>query len=262
MGIPTAEGDIYIMESEIEGVTFHNGTGIFMPRADVSINITRTATRLIEISFSGLYTIETNITQNTTMAFVYPNSTSESHIENYIISLNGSVTNYTIYEWNELDFEYPSDVVDMTGEWILHAKYAAFNVELLGNTTCIIHVSHQDTFSSNGHEFWYNYIVESARSFCGNTHQTVYMKLVEEEPFLESEFFPNTSLTQWHDNNTTHATWDFIVQESNIEQVRLQAVMTTYQGSGSSSFYLPTLILGMIVLVAILGTVIYKKYQM
>ena len=54
-----------------DGAAFHNGTFIHMPFADVEINITRTSNTVV-VNLSGNYKFETNQTQNTTLAYVYP----------------------------------------------------------------------------------------------------------------------------------------------------------------------------------------------
>jgi hypothetical protein len=224
-----------------EGSTFHNGTHISMPFADVDINITRRVAT-VSTSLSSEYHIYTNTTQNTTLAFVFPsvihgmsgsnfpttNNNSEITIGTSFmqIKVNGSIINYTLVLWDDfvtsnysVDFwtvaQYPEPLVD----------FAVFDLELLSNTTQVLTVTTSAEYELNVDLFEYYYFVSSARTFEGNTHERIHMRLTEESQFLSKNFYPSESLSVTENGLVSDAVWEFNVREFSQDAVTLRAIV-------------------------------------
>ncbi len=231
-----ADADIYVITGSDEGIAVYNGTSIYMPQAQVEINITRSSNPAIEIEFYGNYSIETDISQNISFAFVYPQMWDYASTPTpigYTIFVNGEEVPYTTKVWEDVGFGNLDDEVTFTGHWIYNAFFAVFDLALSNESTTQIEVTHQGEYEYLGNEFIFNYIVGSACSFSGETHQTVHMQLEEETPFLDVTFLPTKNLTIWEADSKTHALWDFVVQGSNINEVSMRAIASTYVGGGT-----------------------------
>ncbi len=228
--IPRCDANMGNVAMMLEGSTFHNGTDISMPYADVSINITRIAD-YATVNMTAVFTIYTNVTQNATLAFVYPSfskigivfmSTDESG--NPIsfqtngtmqIAANGTIMNYTIVFWDDFiesgftdDFLYHAPFVHP------FADFAVFDLELMANTTLIFTVvSDSVHILTNTDLFQYYYIVGSARTFIGDTHEKIHLRIIEHAAFLETEFHPDETLTVSQDGILTEAIWEFNISQ-------------------------------------------------
>jgi len=235
-----------------EGSSFHNGTHINMPYADVYINITRT-TFVIYVSMDSEFHIETNTTQNATLAFVYPSITGERFLSeasgtngnpSMHIYANGTPYNYTVFNYDDIvAHEYPVDF--MTYPFIQpDTEFAVFDIELTANTTTILTTVSNVNFVTSLDLFEYHYIVGSARTFEGHTMERVHFHLVEEVPFSRVSFYPNESLSVVENNRITDASWEFNVTEFSYDSVGfhgyyepLQAIfIQTLSGIGFIAF--------------------------
>lgn len=255
------EADIYVTSSSREGIVVHNGTGISMPDADVSINITKAAFPEIAITLHGFFTIVSNHTQNVTLAFAYPQAWSigtSDVSDNYTIILEGVEVSYQTMMWEELGFEDMEDEIDFSGTWVLDASFAVFNASFQGGEPVHISIKTHHSLNDIVHEYSFDYIVGSARSFDGQTHQIVHMQLNETEPFLSVDFIPQEYLTLWTDaDSLSHALWDFVVQETEINHVTMCGVAAKYHGS--SSLYLSIWILPITIVTATIILIVLKK---
>jgi hypothetical protein len=238
--VPTVKSDIAIIGANREGITAHNGTSIEMPRADVEINITVTDSLGIEVRLDGNYTLVSEISQNVTVAFVYPKNPlqppDEEPSDGYEIYVDGEKTEYILLMWEELDFEDMDSEVNFTGNWVFDAYFAAFDVCLKNGTITKIGVKHNIIGAGGMHYYSYAYIVGSARTFEGTTRQTVDIRVVENAPPLNISFDPKDNLTIWEGDSYTHANWDFIVQETSVDLVSVGVSLKEYIPPASNRF--------------------------
>ncbi|RDE15053.1 MAG: hypothetical protein C4K48_05085 [Candidatus Thorarchaeota archaeon] len=245
--IPTCDANIGNVAMMQEGSTFHNGTDINMPYADVSINITR----LIDcatVNMTAVFAVYSNITQNATLAFMYPsfnrigivyNSTDVSG--NPIsfqtngtmqIIANATIMNYTIVFWDDFiesgfidDFLYHAPFVHP------FADFAVFDLELTANTTLIFTVVSDSVYILTDIDlFQYYYIVGSARTFIGDTHEKIHLRLIEHAAFLETEFSPNETLTVSQDGIITEAIWEFNISQFTQDVIVFNGQIRNSQG--------------------------------
>jgi len=233
--IPHSQANLGNVAMMQEGSTYHNGTFISMPSADVSINITRNEDYAI-VNMTATFLVYTNTTQNATLAFVYPSFASSNLVNDsqndavvtngkMQIQANGTMMDYTIVYWDDFiesgftdNFLYNAPYVQP------FADFAMFELELIANTTLVFTVASDSVFVlTNINVFQYHYIVGSARTFQGDTHEKVHLHLIEESPFLDVEFFPNETLILTQDGIVTDAIWEFDISEFSLDCIVLNA---------------------------------------
>jgi hypothetical protein len=251
-----------------EGAAIHNGTHISMPEAQVRVNLTRTGNTILT-DMRAEFSVTTNITQNTTLGFVIPKlfSYSSNYASNLSILLNNTRMDYQIIQWGyeRINETYPQDLLDELGYWLLNANYAIFDIELQANVTKDITVISTTSQDLNVNSIEYTYIIASARTFEGDTHETVQIQLIENTPFLGFQFSPDINLNITTDGICTNAIWDFNVSEFGDVSVRLHAEVNEYQ-----PHYPPIDLFWIlfdvgviaIILVPVVAKIVYQRKQM
>ncbi|TFG26554.1 hypothetical protein EU528_14180 [Candidatus Thorarchaeota archaeon] len=241
IAIPSCDANYVNWGMLEEGSSFHNGTHIRMPYADVRSNITRGASA-VYISLDSEFHIMTNITQNATLAFVQPaivredllydipptNGNEEFANESSFMRIyaNGSIVNFTTSHYDNLtEAGFIEEFPFGYGNFMTNSEFALFNLELTANTTLVLSTVSGAIFHVNMERFDYSYIVGSARTFEGHTMERVHMRVVEEVPLLSKNFSPNESLTVISENTITDATWDLNVTEFSQDMVHFSAMV-------------------------------------
>ncbi len=133
--------------------------------------------------------------------------------------------------YGDFIFTYSTDIANTTGTWFEHAVFAVFDVSLDGQNSTEIDVSRQLKYGYLGNEFQFQYIVASARSFNGSTHEIVKITVDDEPDFLSVTFSPEAYLAEWTSGDTRCARWDFTVQETTIDSVSVSCGVSEYHGS-------------------------------
>jgi hypothetical protein len=200
-----------------DGSALHNGENISMLYADVKINITRISDTAF-IDLSGNYEIETNQTQNTTLAYVYPTMLAVGNLDMKIY-MNDVEIEFTILTWHEIvESGFSEDLYEYTSQF---ADFACFNISLAANTSVNLQViSHNNFTLESAIYFQYNYIFGSARTFEKDTLERIHIHLVQERTFLSTSFAPDEYLSLSQNGITTDAIWEFNV--SSIEDNKVQ----------------------------------------
>ncbi len=217
----TVHANPLLISEMSDSALFNNGTFVCMPQADVEINITRKSSDIL-VNLTGLYQIYTNQTQNTTIAFVYPDLllTSSDSVSEMVLTVNDTLTEYSTLSADEFDALGFSD--DMSIYTALVANYACFNMSLIANTTSILKVVSNSRIPLTGANYWnYYYIFGSARSFSGDTSERIHIHLIEEVRFLDTRFSPDDYLSITESGLITDAVWEFNVSDmsSDLNQV-------------------------------------------
>jgi hypothetical protein len=266
VSIPPCDANYAIWGHMSEGSTYHNGTHICMPYADVHINITRGSTA-VTVSLDSTFHIVTNTTQNATLAFVYPTAWGDDALltdplptwgdgitnESFFMHIygNGTMIDYTVIHYNSsIEGGFTEDFLNEFPP--LYVDFAVFDLELTANTTLVLSTVSGSIFSTSMNRFDYNYIVGSARTFEGHTMERVQMHVVEEMPFLSKSFDPNDSLTIVENDIVTDAVWDLNVTEFSADRVAFGADVYTDVN------WLPTVALSSLIVLIVLWFV-YKK---
>lgn len=201
-----------------EGDSFNNGTHISMPFVNAEVNITRTEAA-VYTTLSSESHILTKITQNATLAFIYPspnqdkllyNSSGSEPNPDMRIFANGTKCNYTVVGYDYfVDHEFAAGSDENYSFIQPWTRFAVFDVKLTANTTMIVSTVSSINYIANMDEFDYNYIISSARSFEGSAFERVHFHIVEQVPFSSTNFDPNGSLTITHNGIDTDAVWEF-----------------------------------------------------
>ena len=230
-----------------DGSAFHKGEFIHMPVADVEINMTRISDS-VTVDLLGIYEIETNQTQNTSLAYVYPSSSLPM---NMTIQVDSVETEFAILNWSELaELNFSQDTLDLISRG---ADFAYFNVSLIANTTMLLQVESHYKFSLEYADYWqYRYIFGSARSFDGDTEETIHIHLVEQTPFLSTGFHPEDYLELTQDGIVTDAIWDFNVSSMELDEVWFSATVRQTSAPGLIEF--------VIIISVILGFAVFAVY--
>ena len=230
-----ASADIYMVIGSSEGLQFNNGTDVCLDSAFVSANISRTSSTSVVVDFSSRFQIDSDLSQKVTLAFAYPSvwnpPNEEVSATSYTIDVNREPVSYLEYAWDDLNFTYSSNIANATGTWFEHAMFAVFDVSLDGQNSTEIDVSRQLKYGYLGNEFCFEYLVASARSFNGSTHQIVEITVDDEPDFLNVTFSPRGFLAEWTSGDTQCARWDFTVQETTIDRVSVSCTVSEYHGS-------------------------------
>lgn len=202
---------------------FHNGTFLMMPEASVQINITRDEYGCSALIMC-LFTIQTNVTQNSTLAFVFPREEDINRPEDRIwsdmhINLNGTNVNYTILDWEELGWDLDNNTSEYHQDWYTDSSYAVFDTTITANTSIQLEVYAHGEMSLSSNYCELEYIVGSARTFIGDTHEKIIINVVEHVPFLNKDFYPESHLVVYTDGNVTTAAWEFQISEFESDSV-------------------------------------------
>lgn len=213
--------------------TFHNGTFLMMPEANVEINITRNEFGCF-VNITCLFTIRTNVTQNSTLAFVFPEERFYSIWSDMLISLNGTLANYTVLDWEELGWDLDNITSEYYQDWYTDSCYAVFGTTIQANTTILVGVTAWGEIEEYANYCHLDYIVGSARTFFGDTHQRITVNIIEYVPFLGRQFYPESHLTICTDDLVITATWDFQISEFESD-----AVSITLQSSEHTPWTIP-----------------------
>ncbi|MFW9833901.1 MAG: hypothetical protein ACFFEK_07910 [Candidatus Thorarchaeota archaeon] len=262
--IPSCGANLMIVGVVDEGSSFHNGTNICMPLADVQINITRMRDT-INTSLDSEFHITTNTTQNATLAFVYP---SLKYVDNLLyddtnksrymhIYGNNTLLPYAVRDHYDLiRIGFTEDSLEEYPFINAEVEFAVITVELEANTTLIVSTKSGFVFTSDLDQFEYTYIVGSARTFDGHTLESVHFRVIENIRFLEKEFDPDDSLNVTEDGSVTDAIWSFNISEFSSDTVRFNGVVRQHGRFQAIDFVM----IGTIVIVLLaFFRVIYKR---
>jgi hypothetical protein len=233
--IPQCVADIYMTKSTATGGAFASNSSVEMPRAEVWINLTAQRDHPHQISILGEFSIISNVTLNATLAFVYPKDwdfiVSQSSDFSYSIFLDEFQIPVRIMSW--LDFASKFGYNETDGEWMASVDYAVCNTTLLEDQTTLLKV--EITFTVDVENGYFNayslqYVVGSARSFAGNTHQTINVRIEDDYLFSDIRFFPDHHLENSTQGNIIRATWDFHIQDFPENTVVITCEHRPYQG--------------------------------
>jgi hypothetical protein len=211
------------------GVPYCITNNVTMPSAEVNISIIVSESWRYDINVSCSFMISSAVAQNLTTAFVYPTAwfwgiteeEDEIDLNMFEISVNKSTTDYAVLSYEQFVYRFSLDAI----EWgfIHHCAFALFNFTAENNTNYCIDVETSFTIISTAFDFRLEYIVGTARSWDGNTHETVRMNIRNEAEILGYGFFPEINLVSEGDNESGQAIWDFDISEFEYNRIYFTA---------------------------------------
>ncbi|MCK4484768.1 MAG: hypothetical protein KAU89_08080 [Candidatus Thorarchaeota archaeon] len=198
---------------------------VTMPSAEVNISILVSESWRYDINVSCSFMISSAVAQNLTTAFVYPTAWSmeftgeedEIDLNMFEISVNQSATEYTVLSYDEFVHRFSLDATEW--RFIHHCAFALLNLTAGNNTNYCIDVETSFTIISTAFDFRLEYIVGTARSWDGNTHEIVRMNIRNEAEILGYGFFPDINLVSEGDNESGQAIWEFDISEFEYDRV-------------------------------------------
>ncbi len=216
--------------------TMTNSSNLVMPDANAHIKMVRAASGTVTVNVSCIFQVVSNQTMKASLAFVYPEAWrgygGAPEIQ-FTIQVNHTEMNHTLLTWENVTAEgFIVDPEKFGGTWVEHSDFVLFSYEMIANLTYEVKVKTDAFPVETLHSGYFSYIVGSATTFLGQTHQTVEILLVEEEPFLGYSFFPEDFLVESSNETGTVATWDFIIDDStNITSVGISFSNGVYSGN-------------------------------
>ena len=218
--IVNVEGDpIYLGRYTDNSLLFFNGT-VSMPNADVMIDIHPLHTFEVYCDFS----VESDTTHNSSVAFVYPYQWDEGESETsreFNISIDSEHVNYSIVNYENLNF---SQGPESSGQWI-NLNYAVFNMSYIEGQTHHIILSKKIMNPPREIDgLTFEYYLGTARYWLGNTHEIITMNVYNYQGLLDYGFRPEENLVVTTSDDVVTAIWDFYINSFSENEVRFFGV--------------------------------------
>ena len=209
------------------GGPYCTANNVTMPSAEVNISILVSESWRYDVNVSCSFMISNAVAQNLTTAFVYPTAWSmeftgeedEIDLDRFEISVNQSATDYAVLSYEQFVDRFSLDASEWT--FLYHCAFALVNLTARNNTNYCIDVETSFTIISTAFDFTLEYIVGTARSWDGNTHEIVRMNIRNEAEILGYRFFPDINLASEGDNESGQAIWEFDINEFEYNRVSL-----------------------------------------
>jgi hypothetical protein len=132
---------------------------------------------------------------------------------------NGSLVNHTILGYDEFRSRYDTNQTDW--EKVDDCDFATFNFSINAVEPIFIDVVAKFTTYAQSHDFVFEYIVDTARGWEGDTHEVINLDFIRDldTEIIEYRYYPNESLAISGNNYTADLTWDFHI--SSFEHDRI-----------------------------------------
>ncbi|MHA2359900.1 MAG: hypothetical protein ACXAB5_06480, partial [Candidatus Thorarchaeota archaeon] len=197
------------------GGLYTTATNVSMPYAEVNATIHLSGSWYYNISVSCSFYVLSLVTQNLTTAFVYPSIWSwytedaSMMMSDFYILANNSLVNHSILSFDEFTAHYDANQTDWNK--VRDCDFALFNFTIEYAEPIFIDVIAVFSTFSPGHNFIFEYIVDTARGWEGDTREIVNFKFSRDldTDIIEYRQYPNESLTFSGTNYTANLTWDF-----------------------------------------------------
>ncbi|MFX1484176.1 MAG: hypothetical protein ACFFCP_13430 [Promethearchaeota archaeon] len=243
--------------------TMTNSSKISMPNAQAQIRMSSGVT----VDVSCLFEVTSNETLNASLAFVYPKCWQgfggEDININFTINVNNTLLNYTILTWENLTSQgYIVNPDDFGGTWIEFADFVRFTFKMQANATYLVSVETRASPLMSYNYGHFSYIVGSATTFSGETHQTVEMFVDDDVGFESFTFSPNQHLIESTNESGKMAVWDFVIDDAlNFSSVGIDFTFNEYR-RWKPPDPIPTVaaVLAASVLILLVSILVYKRY--
>ena len=201
------------------GGLFSLANNVSMPNAEVNVTIHLSGNWYYSINVSCSFNISSQTNQNLTTAFVYPGGwydfayPGSSDISRFNIRVNETLVNHTILSFDEFRDGY--DVNQTEWGYLDDCYFALFNFSIISNEPLLIGVVTDFEVYSPGHEYIFQYIVDTARAWEGDTHETVIIDFTRDLDTQIIRYYqsPNDSLDFFGTNYTASMIWDFDISD-------------------------------------------------
>lgn len=221
--IPLSKADLTSwVEIELGG-TMTNSSQLSMPVADVIIRI-QEGVNGVTANVSCLFEVVSDISINTSLAFVYPflwhsfysyDPLNQFAVLNFSVHVNDLEVNHTIISWDNLtSYGFNADQNMYRYLWLTTSNFVLFSFEMEESEKYNISVQTSAFPVFNAHDGNFRYVVGSAETFSGETHQTVKIIVDHGVAYEELTFLPETYLVESMNASGRYAVWEFSIFES------------------------------------------------
>ncbi len=252
------------------GGPFTLASNVTLPEASVDTNIHLTDSWTYNINVSCSFTITSLISQNLTTAFVYPeiwlsaDPSQSVSVRDFNIFENETLVEYSIITFDEFKSKYDLNQTDW--ENVNDCSFALFNFSVNSEQPTNVNVVTCFTSHSSGHDFVFEYIVDTARRWEGNTHEIVQIEFhrSNDTEIIGYGYDPEDDADFTGDDNLAIVTWDFTIQEFPYDRVRFtvqQQKHPVYNRVIPIHDIIPIIIATTIVLVLFVSSLIYRRFK-
>jgi hypothetical protein len=226
--VPSINGDIpppiEYVQTETGGL-FCIASNVSMPDVIVDATMRLTGSWIYDINVSCAFTITSLIKQNLTTAFVYPSIWTEYTTEQNIsihefdIHVNDSTTEFVILSFEEFKSKYDLNQTDWY--YVSDCDFALFNFSIASGEPIIVDVRASFSAFSVGHDFIFEYIVDTARRWEGDTHETIRLQFDRrnDTKIIEYRYWPLSNYDFSVDNYSAALAWDFSIHDFEYDRV-------------------------------------------
>lgn len=271
--IPSAYADvpppIEYVETETGGL-YVVASNISLPEVIVNVTILLTDSWKYDLNVSCAFTIRSQIEQNLTTAFVYPSIwtsfTQEQNVSmhEFDIRINDTSIEYVIFHFEDFKIWYDLNQTDW--QYVMDCDFALFNFSIDSVDPIVVDVFVSFSSISVGHEFIFEYIVDTARRWEGETHETIQLQFNRdnETEIIEYRYQPDSNLDFSGNNYSAALTWDFFIHD--FEYDRVSFIVQQRQYPVYDHYYPPNprdliLAIGTVVVLVVVGSTIVVKRQ-
>ena len=263
---PTIDADvpppIYIDQTKSGGL-FSIASNVSMPEAFVNVTVQLTDSWNYDVNVTCLFNITSQIQQNLTTAFVYPelwiaiSSIQNVTLHEFDILVNGTAVEYSNLHFDEFRSAYDLNQTDWSA--ISDCNFAVFNFSIDSQNPIIVYVNTEFSTASVGHEFRFDYIVDTARGWEGDTHEIVRLQFDRhiDTEIIEYRFYPSQDLDFNGNNYTANVTWDFHISDFEYSRVSLTVQQredpTYHHVLPPPDLRIVSILIGVMVLIVLVG---------
>lgn len=199
-----------------------------MPEAYVTIDMLYHPIGSYDVNISCAFYVQSNYTRNSSIGFVYPDGWETSGADcNFSISIDSQIVPYYITGYSSLN-------LGEEWRWLHDHRFVVFNISYQAGELHVLKVN-KTMLMWGGDVFYFNYIVGTARSWIGNTHEIVKMHLYNYSSLLSYSFSSETWLNVTKHDNFVNATWDFTINEFDSNFIEFYAKHSVWKPPQTTS---------------------------
>jgi len=208
------------------GGPFTLASNVSLPEARVNATIELNDTWTYDIRVSCSFTIASLSSQNLTTAFVYPELWATADPSQTVTMHEFNIlVNDTPVEFNILTFDEFKSIYDLNQtDWsyVTYCYFALFNFSINSVEPAVVEVLAHFSSHSSGHNFYFDYIVDTARRWEGNTHEIVQVEFhrADVTDIIECRYYPTNNSEFTGDDYSSVTIWDFTIQEFPFDKVQ------------------------------------------
>ena len=209
-------------------------SNVTLPEVRVNATIDLTGSWTYDINVTCSFTIESLVSQNLTTAFVYPeiwavmDPSQQVTMQEFSIWVNDTSIAFIVFNFDEFKSKYDLNQTDWW--YVRDCSFALFNFSVYEENPTIVTVTTRFRSSSTGHNFIFDYIVETARRWEGNTHEIIKIKFqrANQTEIIEYRYEPLNDFVFAGNDYSADVTWDFTIQEFSYDRVRFLVQQKEY----------------------------------